>query len=177
MSSGYCARGLDFHHEGIKELLMPLSSIPDSDNLIWFLKQISGNRVWETKQFYFTWFYFILFYLHVALSIPFEHTYRGTDIQVKEAEKLTVLLQCMPGAEPYSIEGYRSSDVHENIRKGRNLTTTSQSRFFPPLMIVIVRCFILHQHLCQNRHHILSPGYSEHPKFEQMKLEEGLEKK
>ena len=78
----------------------------------------------------------------------------GLTYKVKEVEKLTVLLQCLPGTEPYSMEDYRSGDVRENMRKGRNPTATSPSQFFRPLMIVMVRCRILHWHLYQNRHHI-----------------------
>lgn len=67
-------------------------------------------------------FFFFFTYNPFHFSSPYiiALTYK-----VKEVEKLTVLLQCMPGIEPYSTECYRSSDVHENIRKGRNPTATS----------------------------------------------------
>lgn len=61
---------------------------------------------------------------------------------VKEAENLTVLLQSMPRTEPYSMEGYTSCDVSEEVREGRNPTRTRQSQFFPVLMIVMVRSSI-----------------------------------
>lgn len=86
----------------------------------------------------------------------------GLTYEVKVAEKaaveqLTMLLQRMPGTEPYSMEGYRSGDIRENIRKGRNPTATSQAQFFPPLMIVMVRCRILHRHYARTdiaSHHL-----------------------
>lgn len=100
----------------------------------------------KTMQFFF--------FLHLSLSFLLSPHIMGLTYKVKEVEKLTVLLQCTPGTEPHSMEGYGSGDIYKNIRKGRNTTATSQSQFFPPLRIVMVRCRILHQHLCQKRHHI-----------------------
>lgn len=62
----------------------------------------------------------------------------GLTCKVKEVEKLTVLLQCTPGTEPHSMEGYGNGDVYKNIGEGRNTTATCQSQFFPPLRIVMV---------------------------------------
>lgn len=129
MSSGYCARGSDLHYEGIKELLMPLAFIPGQPDF--FLKANFWKRIEKQNNAFF-------FYLYPFPFLLSPHS-MGLAHKVKEVEKLTVLLRCMPGTEPYSTEGYRSGDVRENIRKGRNPTARSQSQFFPPLMIVMVR--------------------------------------
>lgn len=148
MSSGYHARGLDLHHEEINEILMPLLLIPGSLSLVWFSKQIS-----------------------------LDPTYHGADIQGQRSWKADCGSAVHARNRALLHEGYWSSDTHENTRLIINPTATSLSQFFPPLMILLVRCRILHWYLCQNRYYIESPGCSEwkHPKPEHKKLEESLE--